>query len=105
MISIVDNSELTKLMSIVVVNNSGSAKLLPMLVCRFHMVGAGTFRGLAHKHGRRPGTRTCYITGKWFHRIDKASNAILVPDENMLHGERGWKGHYKKWYDGNFKSF
>jgi hypothetical protein len=49
MISIVDNSELTKLMIQVDANNSGSAKLLPpMLVFRFHVVGACTFWGLMH---------------------------------------------------------
>jgi hypothetical protein len=79
MISIVDNSELTKLMSRVVVHNSGSAKLLPMLVCGFHVVGAGTFRGLAHEHGRRPGTCTCYY---W---------QVVLPDRHTLAVHLAWQ--------------
>jgi hypothetical protein len=35
----------------------------------------------------------------------KASDAILVPEQTMLENGRDWKGHYEKWYDGNFKSF
>jgi hypothetical protein len=50
-ISIIDDSELTKLMRYVGADNSGSAKLLlPMPLCGFHVVGA---------RGTDPVTRTC----------------------------------------------
>jgi hypothetical protein len=72
-ISIVDNSELTKLMSYVGADNSGSAKLLlPMPLCGFHVVGGSRRLGLTYSRGTDPVYHVLALAGKWFDRIDRS---------------------------------